>query len=697
MRRTDTPSRRCILTVMCTLACVLGADLRAVAGRLWIAQPLIVHEWGVKVYNWWTGVAEQEPIPDFIYTDKRPGKPVALPAQRVRDLPPDSGMRRKPVLYFYPQSRYSQQGPVSVGVEVRFAQGHANAWWPQVNVYRTPAQVARAQPFGWAAWRKERALEQRGARRTGLPPDDERFELVWQNLQLTKELPKGAKLTESSLHDDQWVRDARAVDAWYISNGSETEKFLFYEGTTRQPPCIAFVPANAFALGRSQDRRVYLVNVADYPIYDVFFVYRITRRQRLWTQYVPVLPPVPDLRARKSALASDARADTPPPIPDRPVRAAPDEYARMYGHNTRQVMAIELASFDEPSGRRRMRGDEFQVRTKDRLIEVLTSGTHFTRREYHGFRDPAVPQPPTKMHMLYPKEAVALEKIWHKDFFGYEGIVVLYREPPERLDEVMPLHIYTDKNFYVKLSRCGLVLNQIPRGVSPGAVAAAVQGYVRDDEPARLAKHLKVCRDNRFLTLGLARYALRQEPGLDRKKLQELIRRFTLEPDKATKRRLREPWQEALSKGKGRWPGSDAPIKRIAPASSLILRATAKGGIHIKRRSSLLMSTAMDLGGGEMLEGGGEVEFIHCWQKFNVLEVLSGGGQAGETVLEYGFCANSNAFPGPENQMPVPDGADAIVFLKGKGKMLKAIPYSEKSRRATLAAIKADQQETGRE
>jgi len=458
-----------VRVALVAFAFLLGKCVVTAVGGMWSAQPLVVHEWGVHQFDWSKGVAVEEPLPEFIYTDRKPGKPVVPPAPRAKDMPPDSGVRDKPILYFHTEGYMNKDVPV--GVEVRFAYGHASAWWPQASVYRTPEQTAEAKPVDWKAWRKERQ-KKRWQRPLPPVPDDERFELVWHKLTLTKEQPARLALAGADLPDDHWVKLARQVDSYYVSNGQQAEKFLFYEGATKETPAIAILPP------QMRDANHYVVNVGEFPVYDVFAIYRDKARGVVWSSYLAELPPVPKRAGKVGA----------------------------WGHHVPQIVCIELPDFDAMAADAPIGDEEFRRRTSKRLIEALTAGRHYTRGWYQGMRDPADPQPAARMHQLRNDEAVALEAIWRSEFFQAEGLTVVYRESPASLDQAMPLHIYTDMFHYVMLSRCGLVLNQNVPYKEARAVAEAVRAYDREKDANSRAAMLALCRKHRFLALGLARF-----------------------------------------------------------------------------------------------------------------------------------------------------------------------------------------------
>jgi len=393
--------------------------------RYWEAVPIVVHEWGVNVFDWSGGVHDPQ-FPGFCYTDEAPGDVLGQPEQRARDLPPDSGIRTKPVLYFYLPEH---DEAVAIDVETRFAFGRAAAWYPQVSVYRTPAEVAEAEPIDWEAWRGEANQGRlRNFRENVAVPEDERFELVWNGLTLNSELPQGVALADEGLADDHWWSIARDVPgAAYVSNGSEAERFLFYEGATRELPAVAVV--NQYTFNRA-GLSTHLVNVSDETIYDVLVIYRAPDGRR-WVGYQSELQPMP---VQPAADAAQVQL---------------------------RVAALAIPDFAA------MPADQWIAAGDDKRFEQLTNGRVYEAMLDGGIlpagflmRDPADPQPATVTHALFPREAEVVLEIWQADFFDAPGLTILYRESPAYLDRAMPLHIFSDMYHYVDLSRCGWVLNQ---------------------------------------------------------------------------------------------------------------------------------------------------------------------------------------------------------------------------------------------
>lgn len=308
-------------------ASLLTLTISMSSHAFWNASRMEVHEWGVSEFDWSQGRKPSSDCPDFFYTDKSPDVALGTSTNRVKDMEADSGIRvwTKPVLYFYGPETLTgqhQQAPIPVGVEVRFKDGQALAWWPQVNVYRSPDQVAKATAPDLEQWDKRRMENYRATLKARLTPeqfqksweikgskrfmptqlghhasdfgdmapfpDDKRFPLVWDRLTLSGGLPDNAKLAGDNLPNSDWVKIARQVDSDYVSNGRETEKFLFYEGKTPESPAIALIPYMD-PMMRGPMLQVY--NISDHPIYDMFLVYRDKSKGRFWAQYQRVLQP----------------------------------------------------------------------------------------------------------------------------------------------------------------------------------------------------------------------------------------------------------------------------------------------------------------------------------------------------------------------------------------------------------------------
>lgn len=195
-----------------------------------------------------------------------------------------------------------------------------------------------------------------------------------------------------------------------------------------------------------------------------------------------------------------------------------------------RTVSLRIPDFSNPreDDDLKLSPEDFWLRTSGRLIETLTAGAPVANLDF-VLRDPADSQGPTKRHQLFRKEAVGLEKIWHKDFFEADGFTVVYRGSPEYLDEAMPLNIFTSMYWHIRLSRCGLVLNRnLPLGEVYKTESALYQ-FQLDRWNGRLKESLKTLvpqlKKNRLLTLGQARFTLPDAEGKANPLLRE-IRKF---------------------------------------------------------------------------------------------------------------------------------------------------------------------------
>ena len=95
----------------------------------------------------------------------------------------------------------------------------------------------------------------------------------------------------------------------------------------------------------------------------------------------------------------------------------------------------------------------------------------------------------------------------------------------------------------------------------------------------------------------------------------------------------------------------------------------------------------MEMGGGEVIEGGGTVTYAYCRQKFAEREVLHGDTKAEDGVLEYGYVEKSDAFPGAREEKAIPSDARILLLLGKEGKIMKALPNTKENRDAVQSAL----------
>jgi hypothetical protein len=160
---------------------------------------------------------------------------------------------------------------------------------------------------------------------------------------------------------------------------------------------------------------------------------------------------------------------------------------------------------------------------------------------------------------------------------------------------------------------------------------------------------------------------------------------------KAIDEPLREPPLAPGPAASGKWPGSGSPFEALAPVTATVLAAVAKDKAEIQSRHAAHLSTRSTLARGEVIEGGGDVFYAQCRQKFQVLAILHGKGKPGDRVLEYSFVEKIEGFPLPAAQEPIPAGAKLILLMGEKGNILKALPDTPENRKAVRTALSKSQ------
>ena len=220
-----------------------------VPAKTWCAEPLVVHEWGVQVFEGDAGHPVSLPLPAHVHRLPSPTLP-------VRDLPADSGIRALPVLHLYgaPGAR--------VAVEVGFSQGDAAAWFPDVDARRRHAVATHPDALD-ARSRLEAAWS---AHTPGEPlPPDPSAQLAWEALTLTT-FPSGPVAEPSA-----WVEAVRSIPSLWVESGAERERFVFYEATTWEQPAVVAEPESPSGPCCGLTR---LRNRSDWPVHDVRVLHR---------------------------------------------------------------------------------------------------------------------------------------------------------------------------------------------------------------------------------------------------------------------------------------------------------------------------------------------------------------------------------------------------------------------------------------
>ena len=376
---------------MLIAALLLSASVQA---ESWCAYPLHAHEWGVEVFR---ADGWREPpvdMPTWFHGDAPGAGPEGAP---VRSLPADSGVRTLPVVHFYAPARWADEVPLAV--EVGFTQGEAAAWYPQADLLRSAEQAnSRGARRQLAELQEQRAERQPFAYEGGLLPGDPTAQLAWEALGLTPQ-PRNEALAT----DVDWVPLLRGLDALWVNQGDESERFLFYEADTRERPALRVERGGTW----SPDRPHYLLhNDTEHPVHDVF----VLAEGGTLGFYAPQIP---------AGASAGFLLDK--PGPDDP----------------RALLTSALVDRDEPAP---------------------ATDYSWAREDCVMGRDPAVPVTEAESHRLFEAEVDAILQVWGDRFFGQEGTVILYREDTGALAELMPLSIYTDMFHFVDLRRLGLVL-----------------------------------------------------------------------------------------------------------------------------------------------------------------------------------------------------------------------------------------------
>ena len=292
----------------------------------------------------------------------RAGVDARGPGGRVRDLPADSGIRDLPVVSFYASEVWGD--PVPFAMEVGFSQGHPTAWWPPVDALSASSERA----------------------------------LAWDALALAKDPATAPRPTEVD-----WVRRQRALPlARWVVRGQESERFLFYEGRTRETPALVVRRGDSWA----PDRPHYLLeNTSGFPVHDVVIV----ADGKAWTA-----PTVPAGRSAGFLLVDPLDREA--------------ELARLKG----RWSSGEAAP-----------------------LPMLRAGEDCVM-----MRDPAVPVERASDHRLYGAEVDVLLSTWaDRLLVSRPGAAqILYREDPAAVDAAMPARLYTDQYHWIDWRRLSVVL-----------------------------------------------------------------------------------------------------------------------------------------------------------------------------------------------------------------------------------------------
>jgi hypothetical protein len=195
--------------------------MSAASAKSWCAAKVVAHEWGVAVLQPQGGLVLPTELP--LWFERSGVEPTTAP--RVRELPADNGVRTLPVVQFWRGD--TRTGPVPVGVTVGFTLGTAAVWFPPVDALALHTPEAQ---------------------------------LTWDALTLDA-TATGAL---GPVGGSPWVQALRdAPGALWVNRGGDSERFLFYEGRTREEPAV---------VATFEGGAWWVRNRSDWAVHDVWLV-----------------------------------------------------------------------------------------------------------------------------------------------------------------------------------------------------------------------------------------------------------------------------------------------------------------------------------------------------------------------------------------------------------------------------------------
>lgn len=369
----------------------------------WCAYPLWAHEWGVQSFDG-QGVPTAASLPPWFH---RSARSTTAPTP-VRDMPVDGGERSLPVLHFYSAGTLSPNS-IPIGIEVGFRRGAATVWYPQVQGLRSaalansPAALAARQQLVLA----RAARTPMGTAQPVLGRDPTR-QLFWDRLELSPQPTRSAHASTQP-----WINAARGFDSLWVNGAAESERFVFYEGATRERPLVSLERGSRHSANR---RHIVLHNRSAYPVHDAILTHR--ENGRVFVAHIPRIP-----AGRRAGFILEEHV-----VPTADVEA----------------------------------------RTRGLIHQRLVDPAAPTRADNHHSdcpmsRDPAIPTESASSHRLYGAEVDLILQTWGAAFFDRPGTTLVYREDITYLDAMLPISLYTDMYNFIVLHRAGLA---VQRGVA---------------------------------------------------------------------------------------------------------------------------------------------------------------------------------------------------------------------------------------
>ena len=296
-------------------------------------------------------------------------------------------------------------GAIPIGIEVGFRRGAATHWYPQVQGLRTAAQAN--SPAALAA--RQQLVRARAARTPMAAPQalldrDPTRQLFWDRLELSAQPTRGAHAAT-----EPWINAARAFDSLWVNGAGESERFVFYEGATRERPLVTMERGSRSSANR---RHIVVHNRSTYAVHDVILTHR--ENDRVFVAHIPRVP-----AGRRAGF-----------ILEEHVVAAADLEARTRG------------------------------RLRQRLVDAAAPTPPSAQLGDCSIRDPAIPVESAVSHRLYAAEVELILQTWGAAFFDGPGTTLVYREDAAYLDAMLPLSLYTDMYNFIVLHRVSLAVQR---------------------------------------------------------------------------------------------------------------------------------------------------------------------------------------------------------------------------------------------
>ena len=146
----------------------------------------------------------------------------------------------------------------------------------------------------------------------------------------------------------------------------------------------------------------------------------------------------------------------------------------------------------------------------------------------------------------------------------------------------------------------------------------------------------------------------------------------------------------AASADARRWPTHEVGLHVAVSSATEVVRATAVGEAEITRRRTEFIDAISDAGPGTGIDAGGDITYAECRQTFEVTEVICGDTWLGERDIAYEYVEEATTvIIHPWVEQAIPAGAEVILLLDERGRIVKALPDTEANRDAVAGFVDA--------